>query len=1179
MPFFRSLFAATFVIAFASSVVAQEADLAALKSGPVQSAEDTDVAYDLTVFNVGPDDAVAVTLNDPIPAGMTFVSATNDSGPAFVCGESGGIVTCTSASMPAGSTAEFTFVFHIPPGTPPGTTFTNIATVSSQIFDPNDENNSGVAVTSTPPPPQADLSIVKDGPSSAGPDTDVEYTLTVTNGGPDDASGAVWADTLPGTMTFVSLSFDGGEPMSCTTPAIGSGGTITCSAVTYPALASSTFTLTGHIPAATPPFTSFSNTATVTSDTSDPNGENGSWTTMLTVSSVDVSVVKTGPASATAGDTLSYTIVVANAGPDSATGVVLFDTIPPNTTFVSLTHDSGATAVCGTPMPDSTGTVQCIFGTLGSGVTSQYTLEIEIGNTTEVVNTATITTDSFDMDTGNNTSSVTTTVTPSSDVSIVKSGAPSVVAGTNATYTITVTNNGPSDASGVSFGDTLPANTAFVSLTQDGGPAFNCTTGATITCSITTLPVSDPATFTLVVSIDADAPDGSSIDNTANVSTTTSDPNGTNDSSTTSAAVSTSADVAVVKNGPATVTAGSNATYTIDVANNGPSDAANVSLSDTLPPNTTFVSATPGCSGTTTVTCAIGTMASGATTTITIVVAIDADAASGSSIANTANVTTTTNDPNDANDSSTTTATVATSADLTVTKSGPASVTAGTNATYTIDVTNNGPSDAANVSLSDTLPPNTTLVSATPGCSGTTTVTCTVGTLTDGASATITIVLAIDSDAPDGSSIANTAIVSATTSDPDNGNNSSTTTATVATSADVSIKKNGPATVTAGSNATYAIDVTNSGPSDAANVSLSDTLPPNTTFVSATPGCSGTTTVTCAIGTLANGATTTITIVVAVDSDAADGSSVANTATVSTTTSDANNANDSSTTTATVATSADLSVTKTGPSTINAGSNITYNVTVANGGPSDALNVVLTDTLPPDTTFVSATQQSGPPFTCITGATITCSIASFPAGASATFEFVVNVSSTATGAITNTANVSSSTTDPAPSNGSSVAAAPVVPAQPTDVSITKTANAPELLPGSEVTYTIVVRNEGTPDAFDVVVTDVLPAGTTFVSATPSQGTCAGTTTITCTIGTLAGGASATIALVVTLPSTAGPVSNTATVAMTNADPNPANNASTVVILATSRDIPTLSPLALAACLAAMALAGWIALRR
>src|SRR5207302_500542 len=214
------------------------------------------------------------------------------------------------------------------------------------------------------------------------------------------------------------------------------------------------------------------------------------------------------------------------------------------------------------------------------------------------------------------------------------------------------------------------------------------------------------------------------------------------------------------------------------------------------------------------------------------------------------------------------------SADLSITKSdSPDPVTAGGTLTYTLSVSNAGPSTAANVSVSDTLPAGVTFVSATGSgwtCSQAGgVVTCTRASLAPGAAPAITIVVTAPSE---GGTITNTATVSSSTNDANTGNNTATETTTVTASADLSItKSDSPDPVVAGGTLTYTLSVSNGGPSTAANVSVSDTLPAGVTFVSATGSgwtCSQAGgVVTCTRASLAPGAAPAITIVVTAPSE------------------------------------------------------------------------------------------------------------------------------------------------------------------------------------------------------------------------------------------------------------------------------------------------------------------------
>ncbi len=271
--------------------------------------------------------------------------------------------------------------------------------------------------------------------------------------------------------------------------------------------------------------------------------------------------------------------------------------------------------------------------------------------------------------------------------------------------------------------------------------------------------------------------------------------------------------------------------------------------------------------------------------------------------------------------------------------------------------------------------------------------------------------------------------------------------------------------------------------------------------------------------------------------------------------------------------SADLGVVQAAlPDPVTAGTDLTYQVTVNNYGPSDsntAFNVTLTDTVPANTTFVSHAQASGPAFTCTTPVmggvgTITCTVATFGAGESAIFTLVVHVSASLSsgGSVDHTATVSSGTTDPEAANDSSAVSTTV--ATQADLSVTK-AGPLQTTEGANIAYAIGVQNAGPSDAQGVTLADPLPAGTTFVSlSSPAGWACAtpavgGTGAVACARPALPSGASASFQLVVRVASAApqgAVIANTAAVASSTADPNPANDAATATVATAPRDIVT-----------------------
>jgi uncharacterized repeat protein (TIGR01451 family) len=238
--------------------------------------------------------------------------------------------------------------------------------------------------------------------------------------------------------------------------------------------------------------------------------------------------------------------------------------------------------------------------------------------------------------------------------------------------------------------------------------------------------------------------------------------------------------------------------------------------------------------------------------------------------------------------------------------------------------------------------------------------------------------------------------------------------------------------------------------------------------------------------------------------------------------------------------SADLSLSKTGaPDPATAGSPLTYTLTVLNNGPDTAQDVSLSDPLPAGVTFVSANASQG---SCAGTATVTCQLGTLADGAPATV--TIGVTPSNGGALTNTATVTASTSDPDQSNNTATAQTAVnAPPPNADLSLAKSDVPDPVVVGSQLTYTLTVHNNGPDAAQGVSLSDPLPAGVTFVSSTASQGSCSGTATVVCQLGTLSGGADATITIVVT-PTATGLLTNTATVTATTQDSQPANNQAT-----------------------------------
>ncbi len=463
-------------------------------------------------------------------------------------------------------------------------------------------------------------------------------------------------------------------------------------------------------------------------------------------------------------------------------------------------------------------------------------------------------------------------------------------------------------------------------------------------------------------------------------------------------------------------------------------------------------------------------------------------------------------------------------ADVAVTVSGPASATAGSNVSYTLGVRNNGPATASNVVLSDPAPAGLTLVSVNG--SGCTSLPCTFPELVAGDVRTVTATFAVSSGFDTTTSISNVASVTSSVADSTPSNNSATATTPVTSNVDLSLQMTGPSIVARGSNVTYAITLSNAGPSTAHSVSIADATPAGLTFVSNTGDC--TTAFPCTFATLAPGQTKQITATFAVPVDYAGASPIVDTATVTSTDVDTSSANNSATVSTTVSDAADVAVSQTGPAIVQAGGTVSYVVTVMNNGPSAAPAVELDDATP---TGLTNPQVSGD----CTALPCTKDLAA-GASFSATITFTVPADF-AGNQVTNTASATSaSAADPNMSNNISSFTTTV--GVGSDLALSVTANSTVPL-GGRIVYTFTLTNNGPSAATGVSLDATLADGLVFGGNT---GDC--TSAFPCAFGTLQPGDTKTVNTTACVPSTYSGnllIKSNGTATATSSDPNTDNN--------------------------------------
>jgi fimbrial isopeptide formation D2 family protein/uncharacterized repeat protein (TIGR01451 family) len=482
-------------------------------------------------------------------------------------------------------------------------------------------------------------------------------------------------------------------------------------------------------------------------------------------------------------------------------------------------------------------------------------------------------------------------------------------------------------------------------------------------------------------------------------------------------------------------------------------------------------------------------------------------------------------------------------ADLSIEKDAvEPSVNAGELLHYKLVVENHGPSDATGIVVTDELPESTIFKGSDPECAEAAgIVTCELAELPMSAPVhTFEFTVEVKSGITE--PIENTAKVEGAEPEfEEEFPNESTKVTPIGGLANLAIVKTGPEQpVLLGNDFTYEINVENIGPSDAVNAKVEDPLPSQVKFLSATP-TRGTcdeapaALLTCDLERMLPHETATIVVTV----EAAEVGEFPNTATFSSDTSP--EPFPESTALAEIVPASDLTIVKTAPATAEPDGTLTYSLHVENHGPSIAHKVIATDPLPAGVDFVSAGEGCA-----AAGTTVSCEVpgGELAVGDSADFQITVHVPFALGGqGLTNTATVAAEEGDPHPEDDTSTASTTVGPAA--DLAITKTMGKAQA--GEPLTYTLAVTNKGPSASSAVTVKDTLPAGTTFKSAAPSQGTCsAAGQTVTCDLGQLPAGGSAQVSITVDVAATAtGSLRNVATVEGPEPDPDKSNNESAV----------------------------------